>query len=128
MANTSVITNYRRTKLCQITSGNITTIAKITHVAFGNRGVDSGGEPLTPASSQTSLNNEIARYPIDSVEYTIPTTARYKVTIPANALVGQKISEAGLIDQAGNLCAVKNMYEKVKDGDTSFTFTFDDEF
>ena len=54
--------------------------------------------------------------------------ARYKVTIPANALVGQKISEAGLIDQAGNLCAVKNMYEKVKDGDTSFTFTFDDEF
>lgn len=74
MANTSIITNYRRTKLCQITSGDVTTIAKITHVAFGNRGVDSGGEPLTPASSQTSLNNEIARYPIDSVEYPIPTT------------------------------------------------------
>lgn len=128
MAETSVITRLRRINLCKLTSGAISTVPPITHVAFGDRGVNAQGEPLTPSDTQTALKREIARYPIDRVEYPADTTARYTVTIPAADLAGEKISEAALVDSSGALCAIKNMYAKQKDADVSFVFTFDDEF
>jgi len=100
----------------------------ITKVAFGDGGVDANGDPISPSETQTALNNEIARYDIDSVEYPDDTTARYTVTIQANDLIGKKINEAALVDGNGNLCAIKNMYSKQKDEGVAFTFTFDDEF
>lgn len=128
MAETSVITNYRRKNLCKITSGAISSIPKITHIAFGDGGVDDSGEPKTPLATQMALNSEIERYPIDGVTYPVDTTARYTVTIPKNDLPGEEISEAALVDAEGNLCAIKNMYVKKKDAGVSFAFTFDDEF
>jgi len=124
----SIITNQRRINLRKITSGEVSTIPKITHIAFGNAGVDSGGDPITPSGAQTALNNEVARYPIDSVECPVTTTARYMVTIPKNDLVGVCISEAALVDESGALCAIQTMYEKRKDEGVKFVFTFDDEF
>lgn len=50
------------------------------------------------------------------------------MTIPASDLPGASISEAGLVDSAGMLCAIKTMYVKRKDAGVTFTFTFDDEF
>lgn len=128
MANTSVITKARRVNLCKITSGAITTIPAITHIAFGDGGVDGDGEPIIPSDEQIALKHEIKRYPIDKVEYPIDTTARYIVTIPKEDLAGAKISEAALVDASGALCAIKTMYVKQKDDDVSFAFTFDDEF
>jgi hypothetical protein len=129
MSETSVITKYRREKLCQITSGAISTLAPVTHIAFGKGGVDSDGAPVAPLDTATSLSNEIARYPIDkSPEYPVPTTARYEVTIPAGELAGALINEAGLVDGDGGLCAVKTFLTKGKDNGVTFTFTFDDEF
>lgn len=128
MAETSVITKLRRENLCKITSGAVSSLAPITHIAFGDDGVDSRGEPVSPTETQTSLKHEVARYPIKSVTYPLSTTARYTVEIPENDLAGAKISEAALIDKNGGLCAIKNMYVKQKDGGVSFAFTFDDEF
>lgn len=128
MAETSVITLTRRTNLCKITSGAITEIAPITHIAFGTGGVDGQGEPLTPSETQSALNAEIARYPIGPIEYPVDTTARYTTTIPKEDLAGAKISEAALVDADGALAAIKNMYVKQKDEGVAFTFTFDDEF
>lgn len=128
MAETSVITNKRRENLAKITSGAITTIPKITHIAFGDGGVDSAGNPTSPLETQTALKSEIARYPIDGVTYPVATTARYTVTIPKADLPGKTINEAALVDEAGELCAIKNMYNKQKDDGVSFEFTFDDEF
>lgn len=128
MAETSVITRSRRINLCQLTSGAISTMAPITHIAFGSGGVDANGEPKTPVETQTALVRELARYPISEVVYPVATTARYSVTIPAADLAGEKISEAALVDSAGALCAIKNMYVKQKDEGVSFSFTFDDEF
>lgn len=125
---TSVITKVRRENLCRITSGAITALPPITHIAFGSGGVDNTGEPITPIDTQTTLNSEVGRYPIDGVEYPITTTARYTVTIPKDDLGGVKISEAALVDANGELGAIKNMYVKQKDVGTSFIFTFDDEF
>lgn len=128
MAETGVITNIRREALCKITSGSISTLPQITHIAFGDGGVDSAGNPLEPAASQTALKSELARYAIQTVAYPTAYTARYTVTIPKPDLAGKKISEAALVDAQGRLCAIKNMYVKQKDAGVSFDFTFDDEF
>ena len=128
MTETSVITKARRLALCQVTSGAVGAVSPISHIAFGDGGVDVNGEPIIPMDTQSQLVNQIASYPIDSVEYPAQTTARYTVTIGPEAMVGIKISEAALVDEAGVLCAIKNMYVKHKDGDVSFTFAFDDEF
>ncbi len=127
MANT-IITNWRREQLCKITSGAISTLSPVTQVAFGDGGVDEAGAVLQPAGSQQALTHEIGRYPIDKVEYPVSTTARYTVTIPAEDLAGAQISEAALVDGAGNLCAIRNMLAKGKDEGVAFIFTFDDEF
>lgn len=124
----TVITSYRRETLCRITSGAISTIPAITHVAFGSGGVNSAGAVLTPSAGQTALHQEVKRYPIDKVEYPVGTTARYTVTIPAADLAGVSISEAALVDADGKLCAIRNMLPKGKDEGVAFIFTFDDEF
>lgn len=124
----SVVTRYRRIQLAQITSGAIREIPKISHIAFGENGVDGEGNPLTPSESQTSLNGEFCRYAVGDVTFPIETTARYTVTIPREEQVGQKFNEMALVDEEGNLCAIKNMYTKQKDDDVIFTFEFDDEF
>lgn len=123
-----ITTKYRRENLCKITSGAIAAMPAITHIAFGDGGVDGSGTPLEPTDTQTALKHEIARYPIEKKEYPVSTTARYTVTIGKDELVGGKISEAALIDADGKLCAIKNMFVKQKDADVSFTFAFDDEF
>ena len=128
MSETSIITKKRRILLCQITSGAITTLPKITHIALGTGGVNEDGEPLIPSDLQTALNSQVGQYEIEPVAYPMETTARYTITVPEHELVGEKISEAGLIDAEGNLCAIKNMYVKQKDEGVTFTFTFDDEF
>jgi len=126
----SVTTIYRRTNLANLTSGAVNTIPPIGFVAFGDGGVDGNGKPIPPSTEATALSNEIARYPIDSVEYPKPTTARYKCTIPKDALAGVEINEVALVDDevSGGVCAIRTMYPKRKDPGVAFIFTFDDEF
>lgn len=126
--NYTVITDHRRELLCKITSGTISTLPPVSHIAFGDGGVGEDGQPLEPLGTQEALGHEAARYPIDKVEYPVPTTARYTVTIPAADLPGVNISEAALVDADGKLCAIRNMLPKGKDEGVSFIFTFDDEF
>lgn len=127
-AENSVITRTRRVKFCQASSDAKKPLAPITHIAFGSGGVGEDGEPIAPQETQTSLNQEIARYKVDSVTYPIETTARYTVTIPRDEMTGQSISEAALVDSNGDLAAIKTMYTKRKDAGVAFTFEFDDEF
>lgn len=124
----SAITDKRREKLCKVTSGKVTSIAKITHIAFGDGGVNAEKEVIAPSASQTALNHELGRYAVGGVTYPDTTTARYAVTIPKAELNGKFISEAALVDEDGDLCAIKNMLEKGKDENVEFVFTFDDKF
>lgn len=126
--NTTITTLARRKGLAQITSGAITTLAKITHIALGDGGCDAEGEPKALFGNESELFNEIARYPIDGVSFPEETTARYTVTIPAADHAGRVFNEMALIDENGTACAIKTMYPKQKDGDVIFAFTFDDEF
>ena len=126
----SVITLHRRVQLCRVTSGDISSLEPITHVAFGDGGIDADGNPIMPSEAQTELSNRIATYPIDGITYPVnpQTTARYTVSIPAADLPNARISEAALVDSAGNLCAIKNFLAKGKDAGIEFVFEFDDRF
>lgn len=124
----SIVTEYRRRSLCEITSGKISTLPPVTHVVLGGGGLDEDGNVLVPDAGQTALNQELGRFAVDAPAYPCDTTARYTVTIPEDELVGAVISEAALADSEGNLCAIRNMLPKGKDEGVEFTFTFDDEF
>lgn len=130
MANNtnSVITRARRINLAKITRGAVSTIPKITHIAFGDGGVDADGQPIQPNETQEALKHELKRYPIDEVANPVETTNRYTVTIPEADLNGQNINEMALIDEEGVLAAIKTFLNKGKDEDVKFTFEFDDEF
>lgn len=130
MANnsTSVITRARRINLAMITRGAVSSIPKITHIAFGDGGVNEAGEPIQPNETQEALQHEVGRYEIDSVISPVETTNRYTVTIPEADLNGVNINEMALVDADGVLSAIKTMYNKRKDEDVKFTFEFDDEF
>jgi hypothetical protein len=103
-------------------------MAAISHIAFGDGGVDSTGNPIQPAENATGLNNELGRFAVKPVTYPVPTTARYETDIPAADLPGASISEAALVDSAGAVHAIKTFFIKRKDAGVTFTFTFDDEF
>lgn len=128
MTENSVITKIRRRKFALASSDAEHPLDPITHIAFGSGGVDGDGEPLPPSGEQTALNAELYRYPVDSISYPEETTVRYAVTIPADEHTGDAISEAALVDSAGDLAAIKNMYVKRKEAGTAFTFEFDDKF
>ncbi|MCI9576969.1 MAG: hypothetical protein HFJ84_10080, partial [Clostridiales bacterium] len=89
MSETSVITKLRRVKLCQITSGAISTLPKITHIALGIGGVDGNGKPLIPSDTQQTLNQPVGQYEVAPVTYPTETTARYTITVPEHELVGE---------------------------------------
>lgn len=125
---TSVMTRARRVNLAKITSGAVSSIPEITHIAFGDGGVGEDGQPLQPNELQTTLNHEIGRYEIDSVTNPVETTNRYTITIPESDLNGKNINEMALVDADGQLAAVKTFLNKGKDEDVEFTFEFDDEF
>ena len=59
MNENSVITKTRRRKLCMAASDPEKPLAVITHVAFGNGGVNESGEPLVPLETQPALNSEL---------------------------------------------------------------------
>ena len=128
MTENSVITLTRRKKFALASSDAAHPLDPVTHIAFGSGGVGGDGEPLAPSEEQTALNAELFRLPVDSVSYPDDTTVRYTVTLQKNEHVGADISEAALVDSAGDLAAIKNMYPKKKDAGTAFTFEFDDEF
>lgn len=126
--STSVITRARRVNLAMITRGAVTTIPKITHIAFGDGGVDESGQPIQPVETMQALGHEVKRYAIDSVTNPIETTNRYTVTVPETEMNGVSISEMALVDENGVLAAVKTFLPKGKDADVKFVFEFDDEF
>ncbi|MCL2201275.1 MAG: phage tail protein [Oscillospiraceae bacterium] len=135
----SIILIHRRVLLAKITSGELSVMPHITHVAFGNGGVtfdgvDDRGRPIyteiPPKETQASLNSEVGRYPIAELSFPVdpPTTARYVTTIPLDDLPGESISEAALIDVNGDAHAIKTFLPVNKSPGIGLTFTFDDRF
>lgn len=123
-----IITRYRRRLLAELSAGHITTMPRITHIAFGDGGVTDDGTPKIPSEIQEALFHEVKRYTPTSIEIVGETTVRYTIVIPESELSGVAINEMALVDSAGKICAVKTFHNKVKDENVKFTFQFDDEY
>ena len=127
-ANTNVaITAAAREKMVKARAGDI-TLPTIVKMAFGNGGVDSGGNVIPPSDSQTGLTNELYRKNIDSHSFPTATTCRYVCTLAEAELAGQNISEIGLVDSDGDVLCIKTFLAKGKDGDIEQTYSIDDIF
>lgn len=121
----SVVTVIAREKMLKARAGAI-TLPKIKGFAFGNGGVDTGGNVLAPSETQNTLNNELLRKEIDGYEFTSNLVCRYSCTLEKSELSGYKISEIALYDEDGDLVAIKTFLPKGKDDDLEMTFQIDD--
>ncbi len=102
------------------------SLPKITQMAFGDGGADSGGEALDPGETQQELNHELCRKDIDEVEIISDTKIRYRCVLGEDELQNQQISELALVDADGDLLTVKNFKPKGKDSDFIFKFEIND--
>lgn len=126
MAN-SVTTTLGRSKLAQARSGNI-ALPQITHMAFGSGGVDAENVPIQPLESNTTLGNELTRKPISSYSFPVTTTCTYRCVLEKAELVDENINEIALIDEDGDLIAIKTFTNKTKDADMEMVFEINDVF
>lgn len=126
MAN-AITTNKAREKMVKARSGDI-TLSKITHMTFGDGGVDSSGKPIAPSGEDIKLKNEILKKSIDGHSYPNSTTCRYSCTLTKEDLADKNINEIGLVDSDGDLVAIKTFGNKYKDADMEMIFQIDDEF
>lgn len=124
-----VITKAARQKLVQARAGAI-VLPKVVGMAFGNGGVDPGGNIISPKESQSGLSGELYRKPVDG--YSFPddtdTTCRYECTLLEQELAGEEISEVGLYDEDGDILCIKTFRRKGKDDDVEQTYVLDDIF
>ncbi|ALA68842.1 hypothetical protein GT50_00600 [Geobacillus stearothermophilus 10] len=105
-------------------------LPRITHIAFGTGGHLPGDvlTPVKPSETATSLEQEVARFPIASAVLKNDTTVEYKVVIPKGALSGVVLTEQALIDQNGKVVAIKTFGAKKKEPEDEFTFTWEEDF
>lgn len=122
-----IVTKKRRQNLVKASAGDI-TLPKIVGMAFGNGGVDPGGDVIAPTEDQTELKSELLRKAVDSHSFPEDTICRYECTLTEEELAGAEISEIGLYDSNGDICAIKTFRKKGKDDDIEMTFTLDDIF
>ena len=123
----AVVTKIARNKMLRARAGEI-SLPKITGFAFGDGGVDSSGNVLTPDTNQNTLNSELLRKEIDGYTMLSDTTCRYECTLENEELAGESISEMALYDAEGDLVAIKNCMPKGKDNDFEIKFEIVDCF
>lgn len=126
MAN-CVTTIKAREKMVKARAGDI-VLPKVSHMVFGNGGVDSSGAPIAPSEEENSLKLELLKKTIDGYTFPTSTTCRYSCKLLKNELANENINEIGLVDEEGDLVAIKTFTNKGKDPDMEMIFEIDDEF
>lgn len=128
MANS--VTSKKARELFAQAHGTTGTIPVVVQMAFGNGGVDGSNIPIPPSAtaSPLTLGNQLLVKNIESVAYPVSTTVRFTCRLLSTELNGYDISEAALIDNAGNVVAKKTFTKKGKDAETELVFEWDEEF
>lgn len=95
-------------------------LPKIGMMAFGDGGHNTDGTPKAPSADRTALVNERIRKVLVSVaqedQYSVTAIGR----LAKSDLVGVSVSEAGLLDTAGNLLGFRNFAPKIKEADEEY--------
>lgn len=115
------LTNVGREKLCKAHAGD-GELPRITHMAFGDGGVDESGNIVLVIGNETSLRNELLKKEIDSHDFPRENVCRYTTALNKGELVDKAISEIGLYDAEGDLVIYRTSKKLEKDEDSSFTF------
>jgi len=123
----AVITTITRKKTIEARAGT-RQLPTIVGMAFGNGGIGSDGNQVSPTISDNSLKNELLRKEIDGYEFTSETSCKYTCTLDEDELADQKISELALYDSDGDLVCIKTFSEKGKDSDFEMAFSVKDFF
>ncbi len=121
------ITKAAREKIVKARAGAI-VLPKVVGMAFGDGGVDEGGNIVPPVDGQAALANELYRKPIDGYSFPEDTVCRYECTLSEEELAGEEISEIGLYDEDGDILCIKAFKRKGKDNDVEQTYALDDIF
>ena len=122
-----IITKKSREKLVKARAGAI-TLPRIVGMAFGDGGIDSDGNVISPSEEQSELANELYRKVINGYTFPADTTCRYECTLTESELAGEVISEVGLYDEDGDIVCIKTFTGKGKDDDMEQTYALDDIF
>lgn len=124
-----VITEIGRKKLCKAHAGDL-VLPKIAKMAWGDGGVNEGGEPKETTGKETKLYNKLLEKAIESHTYTdgTETACRYTATLGKGELTGKEISEMGLYDAEGDLVAFRTFRRKGKDEDIPQTYDMEETF
>ena len=118
MSEATVVNGFRNRIAVHLDNG--TALLPIGYMAFGDGGHNEDLTPNTPAQSATALNHEVLRKPIGSITHPDDYSVTGTCTINRDELVGVQLSEAGLLDTAGNLIALKFFAPKVKEDDERY--------
>ncbi len=120
------ITTIAAKKKILLARAGIQVLPKISQMAFGDGGINVEGEILEPTESQEHLKHEIFRKDIDGYKIISDTEIQYQCTLVENELNGSRISEIALIDEEGEVLAIKNFSVKEKDAEWEMTFRIKD--
>lgn len=126
----AIITKIGRKKLCKAHAGDI-ILPKIIKMTFGDGGVDSQGIELEPTGEETSLYHELIQKDIEHHSYkdgTDETTAQYFATLGIGECTGKYISEMGIIDEDGDLIAIRTFLAMGKTEDIPLEFRMEEIF
>lgn len=124
----SVKTLKGREKLAKAHAG-VAALPKITKIALGSGGVTADGTPKGLTGNEINLFNK--RIEKVTTLTAVGTTAyKYSITVDADAdsLVGVNINEACLIDEAGDLVAIKTFTNKGMETGVTITFDYEAEY
>jgi phage-related tail fiber protein len=93
------------------------TLPAVAQMAFGDGGHDAAENSKPVPASRTALFHERLRKPCAAIVQISPTEVQATAYIDEAELVGAAISEAALVDTAGNLIAMKTFAPKHKESD-----------
>jgi len=118
MAEAVTTRSFRRRLAAHFATGE--SLPVIASMVFGDGGHDEAGMAIPPDSSRDTLYHETLRKDLTTIvqedDYSVTGVGR----VAKAELVGQDISEAGLLDAAGNLLGIKTFARKIKDADEEY--------
>ncbi|NYT62352.1 phage tail protein [Alcaligenaceae bacterium] len=115
MAST-VIANEYRARLADFHGGG-SPLSPFGFMAFGDGGHNPDGTPKLADPDASGLQNELIRKPLNSITRTGPYTLECEGRLEPGELIGKHVSEAALLDAAGQVVAFKKFAPKVRDSD-----------
>lgn len=126
MSNSTTLIQAR-SHFAQAHAGDM-PLRPITRMAFGTGGADAAGNAIPPDANATALTNEVYRKNLESHVFPTNTSVTFIATLTYEEANGQKLSEVALVDNAGNIVAIKTFKPKDKDNETEISFEWTERF